>query len=65
MPETERFEANGRDLTCRVCDHDRFYTRKGQLNTALMSLFKLDFLNKTATCAVCDRCGYVHWFVRR
>jgi len=63
--EAQRFSSRGHDLSCRVCQHDRFHTRKAQLNTALMSLFDLDFLNRTATCAICERCGYIHWFARR
>ena len=53
----------GEALTCRVCGGDRFFERKGQLNTALASLFGLDWANPTANCLVCGRCGFVHWFL--
>ena len=53
----------GEALTCRVCGCDRFFMRKGQLNTALASFLSLDWTNPTADCAVCGRCGYVHWFL--
>lgn len=49
-------------LECQVCGHDEFAGRQAQLNTAFMSYLQLDFLNKTAECFVCCRCGYVHWF---
>ena len=53
----------GDRLACVVCGFDRFFERKGQLNTALASLFSLDWANPTAECIVCGRCGYVHWFL--
>ena len=53
----------GVQLTCAICKHDRFYSREAQLNTPAMTLFGLDWANATATCAVCEKCGYVHWFL--
>jgi len=48
---------------CTVCGNDRFWRRKAQLNTAVASFFDFDWANRTATCAVCSRCRYVHWFL--
>lgn len=28
-------------------------------------LFNFDWANATATCYVCDGCGYIHWFLPR
>lgn len=53
----------GVQLACEICKHDHFYRREAQLNTPGMSLFDLDWMNATATCAVCANCGYVHWFL--
>ena len=52
-----------RPFSCMACGNDRFWRRKGQLNTALATFFSLDWTNPTATCVVCTRCGYVHWFL--
>lgn len=52
-------------LSCRLCDHDRFWERKAQMNTAGFTFLNLDWANASATCFVCDRCGYVHWFLPR
>jgi hypothetical protein len=30
-----------------------------------MTFFGLDWANRTARCLVCERCGYVHWFLPR
>ena len=34
-----------------------------QLNTAVATFFNFDWANKTASCFVCDGCGYIHWFL--
>ena len=57
------YEVAGNALKCQVCGHDEFERREGQLNTSGMSFLNLDWLNPTALCFVCDRCGYIHWFL--
>jgi predicted nucleic-acid-binding Zn-ribbon protein len=52
-------------LRCQMCDHDEFNRREVLLNTTLATLFNFDWANRSAMCFVCDRCGYVHWFVRK
>jgi predicted nucleic-acid-binding Zn-ribbon protein len=49
-------------MRCETCHHDRFYSREGKITTA-MTFFDLDWANASATCIVCERCGYVHWFL--
>ena len=61
--ESKSFEIHGKELRCLICGHDEFWRREGQLNTAAASLFQLDWANKSAVCIVCDRCGYIHWFL--
>ncbi|WP_206056777.1 hypothetical protein [Nocardioides sp. GY 10113] len=53
---TQRF------LACLVCGGSSFSQRPIKLNTAGMSFFDLDWLNKSADGAICERCGYVHMF---
>ncbi|MDA2810468.1 hypothetical protein O4J56_07450 [Nocardiopsis sp. RSe5-2] len=53
---------NGMDLSCVVCRNDSFHEREWQLNTAGMSFFNLDFLNRSAICYICAECRYIHWF---
>jgi predicted nucleic-acid-binding Zn-ribbon protein len=55
----------GKVLSCLVCGHDEFHERDAQLNTPGMTFFKLDWLNTTGQCLLCDRCGYIHWFLGR
>jgi hypothetical protein len=56
-------EVHGRALACLVCNHDQFWKRTAQLNTAEASFFGLDWTNPSGTCYVCSRCGYIHWFL--
>ena len=59
----EAVQVAGIDLRCEICKHDRFWTRQAQLNTAAASFFNFDWVNPSAVCYVCDRCGYIHWFL--
>lgn len=62
QPEPEQVNVAGIDLRCEICKHDRFYHRRAQMNTSIMSFFGLDWLNQNAECLLCARCGYIHWF---
>lgn len=61
--EPEQIQILGKDLACQVCGYDRFWRREAQLNTAVATFFNLDWTNPSATCLICARCGYIHWFL--
>ena len=61
--ESERVQVAGLTLRCEICKNDRFWAREAQLNTAVATFFNFDWANPTADCYVCDRCGYIHWFL--
>lgn len=56
-------QIKGQPLRCEICGHERFWQREAQLNTAVATFFNFDRANATATCYVCDGCGYIHWFL--
>lgn len=56
-------EILGTPMRCEICGEDRFYQREGKIQTTGMTFFELDWLNASANCVVCARCGYVHWFL--
>lgn len=62
-PEAKSYEILGKVLKCQICGYDEFERKEGQVNTAGMSFLNLDWLNRSAACFVCDRCGYIHWFL--
>jgi len=61
--EPEQVQILGKDLACHICGYDRFWRRQAQLNTAVATFFDLDWTNPSATCYICARCGYIHWFL--
>ena len=61
--EPTTVDINGKQLLCLVCSHDQFWRRKVQLNTPILTFFRLDWLNRVSTSVVCDNCGYVHTFL--
>lgn len=61
--EAQEIQILGNMLRCEICHHGRFYSREGKIQTTAMTFFDLDWANASATCLVCERCGYVHWFL--
>lgn len=56
-------EINGVQLVCQVCRDGEFWHQRAQLHSPMASFFNLEFANRTADCAICAKCGYVHWFM--
>jgi predicted nucleic-acid-binding Zn-ribbon protein len=56
---------DGEILKCPICNHDNFWFRRTKMNTTGMTLFRLDWLNKSAESYICDNCGYVYWFMKK
>jgi hypothetical protein len=61
--EAEAVYILGKELVCEICHHKRFWQRKAQLNTAVATFFNFDWANPSALCVVCEKCGYIHWFL--
>lgn len=61
--EPEEYPVLQQPLKCIICGHDRFKITEAQLNTKMASFVGLDWLNDTGQCAVCDKCGFIHWFL--
>ena len=55
----------GEELLCTHCKYNKFEKREGLLNTTVLLGFNLGFLNRSASCYVCDHYKYVHWFLSR
>jgi predicted nucleic-acid-binding Zn-ribbon protein len=61
--EVSTVDVLGRPLKCQVCGHDQFWRHQVLLNTRTLTFFDMEWMNRDATCVVCEQCGYVHWFV--
>jgi hypothetical protein len=65
-PDPERLGPiviQGRDLRCAVCSHNIFWEQEVQFATPLTELLDPLAWNRSAQCAVCERCGHVHMFI--
>jgi len=63
MSEAKPYRIADSSLECLVCGYGLFQHRHAQLNTAVATFFNMDWANASALCLVCDRCGYIHWFL--
>ena len=63
MDNAKQITVNEVRLACKHCGSDRFTHTSGQLNTAAMTFFNLDWLNASADIYVCEDCGFLHWFL--
>ena len=55
-------EVRGRPLRCNVCDNATFWQHEVQLPTSVFSFLDAAEWNGAAQCAICERCGFMHWF---
>ena len=56
------YEAGGKIVSCQQCGNTRFSKSKAQLNTKDMTLWGLDYFDKSAKTLRCQKCGFIHWF---
>ena len=56
------YEAGGKLISCSQCGNTKFYKGKAQLNTKDMTLWGLDYFDKSARTLRCKRCGSIQWF---
>ena len=56
------YEAGGITISCPRCGNTKFHKSKAQLNTKEMTLWGLDFLDRSAKILHCRQCGYIRWF---
>lgn len=61
-PDPGRYSLEGKPVGCPHCDGSEFNAGEAQLNTALMTLIELDWINKTATILTCTSCGQIQLF---
>ena len=56
-------EVQGKQLHCNVCGNATFWQHEVQLPTPLFTFADAGEWNGVAQCAICERCGFMHWFV--
>lgn len=63
VEDGDEFLAAGTRIVCPHCGCSRFTLRSAKLNTTMMTFMNLDFLNKSASVLVCQRCKKIQWFM--
>lgn len=58
---SHKITVHGKPLNCVVCGHDHFWRREAEIEAYRGLLNKLT--EPPAVCHICDKCGYVHWFI--
>jgi len=61
--EPNYYEIKGKPLACPICGYNRFLARETLMNTPGMTIMGIEWANKSAQNFICDRCGYILWFM--
>ena len=56
------FQVGGKRVTCSHCGGTKFKAQEILLNTWLLSLLRIDWLDSSSTVLSCDQCGQLTWF---
>ena len=60
--EDGHYEASGKRIKCSHCGGVEFHAKEILLNTWLLSLLRIDWLDASATALTCEKCGKLTWF---
>lgn len=60
----QTWSIDGKSLICPICANETFWKRQTLMNTPGMTFFGIEWANRQAVNYVCNRCGYVFWFLR-
>jgi len=58
------FEVVGKRVSCSHCGGTRFTAKEILLNTWLLSLLRIDWLDSSANVLSCIECGQLTWFAQ-
>jgi len=56
------FHVSGKRISCSHCGGAEFTSNQILLNTWLLSLLRIDWLDASATVLTCKNCGKLTWF---
>lgn len=60
--EDGHFEVAGKRISCSHCGSSEFSVNQILLNTWLLSLLRIDWLDASASVLTCVKCGQLTWF---
>ena len=62
VSESGHYEVAGKIVQCSHCSGTQFAANEILLNTWLLSLLRIDWLDSSATALTCEQCGKLTWF---
>lgn len=63
--EVGHYKVLGKRVVCPHCSRDIFKAREILLNTWLLSLLSLEWLDPGSTVLICQECGRLTWFSQK
>jgi hypothetical protein len=60
--KAEKRTIYGNEFRCVICKGEEFSVGHFLLNTRFNTLINSDWMDKGATCLICNDCSYIHWF---
>jgi len=61
-PLGESYAAADRPVICLHCGGQRFTSRSAMLNSRVLTLIDLDWLDRSATALICTKCTEIRFF---
>ena len=62
--EDGKYHVAGKIVSCHQCEGTSFKSQEILLNTWLLSLLRIDWLDSSATVLTCVKCGRLTWFAQ-
>ena len=63
MQQPEAYKVGEVELKCLVCAHELFWRREVKLTEGVPTIYYPSWKDRYALCLVCEKCGYIHWFL--
>jgi predicted nucleic-acid-binding Zn-ribbon protein len=63
MQQPQAYKIGDVELKCLVCAHEFFWHREVRLTEGVLTFDYPAWKNRYALCLVCEKCGYIHWFL--
>jgi predicted nucleic-acid-binding Zn-ribbon protein len=63
--EPGEYSVAGRPIRCLHCGETKFAPGRALLNSRGLTLFNVDWANRSATTLVCAECGRIEWYAQK
>lgn len=63
--EPARYSAAGIRVACTHCKGELFREQEALLNKTSSTFLDLDWLDKSGTALICEKCGLIQWYAKK